>query len=52
MVARVYTTGKGGYDVIFPQVIAGAGMDVDFSVVSPEGMYLVSEFRRSDGVHM
>ncbi|XP_048051128.1 transmembrane emp24 domain-containing protein 1b [Megalobrama amblycephala] len=34
------------------QVIAGAGMDVDFSIVSPQGIYLVSEFRRSDGVHM
>ncbi|XP_073697797.1 transmembrane emp24 domain-containing protein 1b [Garra rufa] len=34
------------------QVIAGAGMDVDFSIVSPQGLHLVSEFRRSDGVHM
>lgn len=34
------------------QVIAGAGMDVDFSVVSPQGIHLISEFRRSDGVHM
>uniref|UniRef100_A0A8C1WF74 Transmembrane p24 trafficking protein 1b n=1 Tax=Cyprinus carpio TaxID=7962 RepID=A0A8C1WF74_CYPCA len=34
------------------QVIAGAGMDVDFSIVSPQGIHLVSEFRRSDGVHI
>ncbi|XP_066516592.1 transmembrane emp24 domain-containing protein 1b [Hoplias malabaricus] len=34
------------------QVIAGAGMDVDFSIFSPRGVQLVSEFRRSDGVHM
>ncbi|KAG9262848.1 transmembrane emp24 domain-containing protein 1-like [Astyanax mexicanus] len=34
------------------QVIAGAGMDVDFSIISPHGVQLVSEFRRSDGVHM
>ncbi|XP_016119636.1 transmembrane emp24 domain-containing protein 1-like [Sinocyclocheilus grahami] len=34
------------------QVIAGAGMDVDFSIVSPQAIHLVSEFRRSDGVHM
>ncbi len=37
---------------VFVQVIAGAGMDVDFSIVSPQGIYLVSEYRRSDGVHM
>ncbi|XP_064815696.1 transmembrane emp24 domain-containing protein 1-like [Oncorhynchus masou masou] len=34
------------------QVIAGAGMDVDFTVLSPHGFQLISEFRRSDGVHM
>ncbi|GAA6083551.1 transmembrane emp24 domain-containing protein 1b [Tachysurus ichikawai] len=33
-------------------VIAGAGMDVDFSIISPLGHHLASEFRRSDGVHM
>lgn len=27
-------------------------MDVDFSIISPQGIHLVSEFRRSDGVHM
>ncbi|XP_034044778.1 transmembrane emp24 domain-containing protein 1b [Thalassophryne amazonica] len=34
------------------QVIAGAGVDVDFSIFSPEGYHIVGEFRRSDGVHM
>lgn len=27
-------------------------MDVDFSIISPHGVHLASEFRRSDGVHM
>eukprot|EP00063_Salmo_salar_P065263 XP_014040098.1 PREDICTED: transmembrane emp24 domain-containing protein 1-like [Salmo salar] len=27
-------------------------MDVDFTVLSPHGFQLISEFRRSDGVHM
>ncbi|XP_004066369.1 transmembrane emp24 domain-containing protein 1 [Oryzias latipes] len=34
------------------QVIAGAGMDVDFTIVSPEGVRLIVESRRSDGVHV
>uniref|UniRef100_A0A3P9LA54 Transmembrane p24 trafficking protein 1b n=1 Tax=Oryzias latipes TaxID=8090 RepID=A0A3P9LA54_ORYLA len=34
------------------QVIAGAGMDVDFTIVSPEGVRLIVEARRSDGVHV
>lgn len=34
------------------QVIAGAGMDVDFTIVSPEGVRLIEESRRSDGVHV
>ncbi|KAG5278203.1 hypothetical protein AALO_G00096350 [Alosa alosa] len=33
------------------QIIAGAGMDVDFTILSPHGYQLISEFRRSDGVH-
>nr|XP_033780847.1 transmembrane emp24 domain-containing protein 1 [Geotrypetes seraphini] len=33
------------------QVIGGAGMDVDFTLVSPRGVMLVTEFRKSDGVH-
>ncbi|XP_063150587.1 transmembrane emp24 domain-containing protein 1 [Candoia aspera] len=33
------------------QVIGGAGLDVDFSLVSPSGALLVDEYRRSDGLH-
>ncbi|KAK6468715.1 transmembrane emp24 domain-containing protein 1a isoform X1 [Huso huso] len=33
------------------QVIAGAGMDVDFTIAHPEGFRLVSDFRKSDGIH-
>lgn len=34
------------------QVIAGAGMDVDFAITSPQGVQLVFESQRSDGVHV
>uniref|UniRef100_UPI0037E857FD transmembrane emp24 domain-containing protein 1a n=1 Tax=Semicossyphus pulcher TaxID=241346 RepID=UPI0037E857FD len=34
------------------QVIAGSGLDVGFSLISPSGYRLVSDFRRSDGIHM
>ncbi|AWP06007.1 putative transmembrane emp24 domain-containing protein 1-like [Scophthalmus maximus] len=34
------------------QVIAGAGMDVDFTILSPQGVLLIVETRRSDGVHV
>lgn len=34
-----------------PQVIGGAGLDVDFSLESPQGVLLVSESRKADGVH-
>lgn len=34
------------------QVIAGAGMDVDFTIISPEGVQLIMESRRSDGVNV
>lgn len=34
------------------QVIAGSGLDVSFSLISPSGHRLVSEFRKSDGIHM
>ncbi|XP_019744906.1 transmembrane emp24 domain-containing protein 1b [Hippocampus comes] len=34
------------------QVIGGAGMDVDFTILNPEGAPLVAETRRSDGVHV
>ncbi|XP_078541203.1 transmembrane emp24 domain-containing protein 1 [Lissotriton helveticus] len=33
------------------QVIGGAGLDVDFILMSPSGAMLVAEYRRSDGVH-
>ncbi|XP_076977928.1 transmembrane emp24 domain-containing protein 1 isoform X2 [Tamandua tetradactyla] len=33
------------------QVIGGAGLDVDFSLESPQGELLVSESRKADGVH-
>ncbi|KAM3864427.1 transmembrane emp24 domain-containing protein 1a [Diretmus argenteus] len=33
------------------QVIAGAGLDVGFTLISPSGYRLVSDFRRSDGIH-
>uniref|UniRef100_A0A2K5DKR2 Transmembrane p24 trafficking protein 5 n=1 Tax=Aotus nancymaae TaxID=37293 RepID=A0A2K5DKR2_AOTNA len=33
------------------QVLDGAGLDVDFHLVSPEGKTLVFEQRKSDGVH-
>ncbi|XP_028268871.1 transmembrane emp24 domain-containing protein 1a [Parambassis ranga] len=33
------------------QVIAGSGLDVGFSLISPSGYRLVSDFRRSDGIH-
>ncbi|KAI5623639.1 interleukin 1 receptor-like 1 ligand isoform X1 [Silurus asotus] len=46
------TTQKNGTLEVEYQVIAGAGMDVDFSIISPQGVHLASEFRRSDGVHM
>lgn len=34
------------------QVIAGSGLDVGFTLISPSGHRLVSDFRRSDGIHM
>ncbi|KAM8723664.1 transmembrane emp24 domain-containing protein 1a [Acanthopagrus schlegelii] len=33
------------------QVIAGSGLDVGFTLISPSGFRLVSDFRRSDGIH-
>ncbi|XP_071398788.1 transmembrane emp24 domain-containing protein 1a [Centroberyx affinis] len=33
------------------QVIAGAGLDVGFTLISPSGYRLASDFRRSDGIH-
>ncbi|MCJ8748231.1 hypothetical protein PDJAM_G00162720 [Pangasius djambal] len=46
------STQKNGTLEVEYQVIAGAGMDVDFTIISPHGILLASEFRRSDGVHM
>lgn len=34
------------------QVIAGSGMDVDFTILTPEEVVTVYETRRSDGVHV
>lgn len=33
------------------QVIAGSGLDVGFTLISPRGYRLVSDFRKSDGIH-
>lgn len=46
------STVKNGSMEVEYQVIAGAGMDVDFNILSPQRIHLVSEYRRSDGVHM
>uniref|UniRef100_A0A4W6DIL5 Transmembrane p24 trafficking protein 1b n=1 Tax=Lates calcarifer TaxID=8187 RepID=A0A4W6DIL5_LATCA len=45
------TAVKNGTMEVEYQVIAGAGMDVDFTILSPEGIRLIVESRRSDGVH-
>ncbi|XP_026216257.1 transmembrane emp24 domain-containing protein 1b [Anabas testudineus] len=45
------TVNNGTMEVEY-QVIAGAGMDVDFTILSPEGILLIIESRRSDGVHV
>uniref|UniRef100_A0A3Q3WD42 GOLD domain-containing protein n=1 Tax=Mola mola TaxID=94237 RepID=A0A3Q3WD42_MOLML len=34
------------------QVIAGSSLGVGFAIISPKGYRLVSDFRRSDGIHM
>ncbi|KAL1005445.1 hypothetical protein UPYG_G00059240 [Umbra pygmaea] len=46
------TTTRNGTMEVEYQVIAGAGMDVDFTIYTPDGFQVVWEFRRSDGVHM
>ncbi|TKS68997.1 Transmembrane emp24 domain-containing protein 1 p24 family protein gamma-1 [Collichthys lucidus] len=46
------TAVKNGTMEVEYQVIAGAGMDVDFTILSPEGDRLIVESRRSDGVHV
>ncbi|XP_015822612.1 transmembrane emp24 domain-containing protein 1b [Nothobranchius furzeri] len=42
---------KNGTMEVEYQVIAGAGMDVDFAILSPKGVRLITESRRSDGIH-
>ncbi|XP_035470156.2 transmembrane emp24 domain-containing protein 1a [Scophthalmus maximus] len=44
------TTRKDSFEVEY-QVIAGSGLDVGFALISPTGHRLVSDFRRSDGIH-
>ncbi|XP_056144583.1 transmembrane emp24 domain-containing protein 1-like [Lampris incognitus] len=34
------------------QVLAGAGLDVGFTLISPSGHRLTSDFRKSEGIHM
>lgn len=34
-----------------PQVLDGAGLDVDFLISSPSGDLLFSDHHKSDGVH-
>ncbi|XP_022611279.1 transmembrane emp24 domain-containing protein 1-like isoform X2 [Seriola dumerili] len=46
------TAVKNGTMEVEYQVIAGAGMDVDVTILSPEGVRLIMESRRSDGVHV
>lgn len=43
---------KGDSMEVEYQVLAGSGLDVGFSLISPSGHRLVSDFRRSDGIHM
>nr|ACO09006.1 Transmembrane emp24 domain-containing protein 1 precursor [Osmerus mordax] len=45
------TTVKNGSLEVEYQVIAGAGLDVGFTLISPSGYRLASDFRRSDGIH-
>ncbi|XP_010872663.2 transmembrane emp24 domain-containing protein 1a isoform X2 [Esox lucius] len=45
------TVAKNGSLEVEYQVIAGAGLDVGFTLISPSGYRLVSEFRTSDGIH-
>ncbi|KAI7803155.1 transmembrane emp24 domain-containing protein 1a [Triplophysa rosa] len=45
-----FQTARGSMAVQY-QVIAGAGLDVGFTLISPGGYRLVSDFRKSDGIH-
>ncbi|XP_067312799.1 transmembrane emp24 domain-containing protein 1a [Pseudorasbora parva] len=42
---------KSGSIEVEYQVIAGSGLDVGFTLISPGGYRLVSDFRKSDGIH-
>ncbi|VDK67954.1 unnamed protein product [Litomosoides sigmodontis] len=33
------------------QVIAGGGLDITFSIISPKGLRLINDLKRTDGVH-
>lgn len=46
------TTEHSGSMEVEYQVIAGSGLDVGFSLISPSGGRLVSDFRKSDAIHM
>ncbi|KAK5913941.1 hypothetical protein CgunFtcFv8_008422 [Champsocephalus gunnari] len=46
------TTARSGSMEVGYQVIAGSGLVVGFDLISPTGYRLVSDFRRSDGIHM
>ncbi|XP_003964787.3 transmembrane emp24 domain-containing protein 1a [Takifugu rubripes] len=45
------TLRNNGIEVEY-QVIAGSGLDVTFTLVSPSGYNLASDFRRSEGMHI
>ncbi|XP_051988179.1 transmembrane emp24 domain-containing protein 1a [Xyrauchen texanus] len=45
------TATKNGSMEVEYQVIAGTGLDVGFTLISPSGYRLVSDFRKSDGIH-
>ncbi|XP_031683881.1 uncharacterized protein LOC109880116 isoform X1 [Oncorhynchus kisutch] len=45
------TATKNGSLEVEYQVIAGGGLDVGFTLISPSGYKLASEFRTSDGIH-
>uniref|UniRef100_A0A672LUG2 Transmembrane emp24 domain-containing protein 1-like n=1 Tax=Sinocyclocheilus grahami TaxID=75366 RepID=A0A672LUG2_SINGR len=44
------TTQNGSMEVEY-QVIAGSGLDIGFTLISPRGYRLVSDFKKSDGIH-
>lgn len=42
---------RGWLFLFVSQVLDGAGLDVDFHLLSPKGETLVFDERKSDGVH-